>query len=168
MTKIHFDVNDAGLRRSLLGETMAEALQALGPDEPARWGRMTAQQMVEHLLWAVEMSTGRMEIRCPVPEEQQARMRKFLYKNMPMPREFENPLLVGGLPALRYPGLPQAAAALADEARRFLESAEAAPPPRVHPVFGAIGHEEWSRAHFKHACHHLMQFGLLEVEMEPR
>ena len=32
------------------------------------------------------------------------------------------------------------------------------------PRFRVIGVEEWSRTHFKHGCHHLMQFGLIEVD----
>ena len=34
--------------------------------------------------------------------------------------------------------------------------------PAVHPTFGPLAAEEWSRSHFKHVYHHLLQFGLLE------
>ena len=36
----------------------------------------------------------------------------------------------------------------------------------MHPIFGPISLEEWGRTHYKHGVHHLLQFGLLEVEAE--
>jgi oxepin-CoA hydrolase/3-oxo-5,6-dehydrosuberyl-CoA semialdehyde dehydrogenase len=166
---IHFDVDDAALRDEFLRTILGEALASLQPQEPPRWGAMAAQEMVEHLLWSVELSTGRAQADCPIPEEQWGRMRTFLYKNAPMPHEFMNPLLTDGLPPLRYPGLPQATAALEAEAKRFLEqAARGSAATHQHPVFGPIGDEEWSRAHFKHGCHHLQQFGLIETVFPPR
>jgi hypothetical protein len=32
----------------------------------------------------------------------------------------------------------------------------------MHPLFGPIGAEEWTRVHFKHAYHHLLQFALID------
>jgi hypothetical protein len=48
---------------------------------------------------------------------------------------------------------------------RFLEHSRTQPDTRhTHPIFGPIDPEGWSRTHFKHGCHHLLQFGLIEVE----
>jgi hypothetical protein len=35
---------------------------------------------------------------------------------------------------------------------------------RPFEVNGALAHDEWHRAHYKHAYHHLLQFGLIEAE----
>ena len=59
MKSIPFDVNDAELRAAFLGPLMAESLARLRADDPPRWGAMTAQQMVEHLEWVFDASTGR-------------------------------------------------------------------------------------------------------------
>jgi hypothetical protein len=32
----------------------------------------------------------------------------------------------------------------------------------THPLFGPIGHDDWSRTHDKHRYHHLLQSGLVE------
>jgi oxepin-CoA hydrolase / 3-oxo-5,6-dehydrosuberyl-CoA semialdehyde dehydrogenase len=165
MKTIRFDVNDPALREAFLGRQMGEALASLQPSDPPRWGKMTALQMVEHLLWSLELSTGRTRIECPLSQEKQERAKAFLHDNRPMMHEFMNPLLKDGLPALRHASLAEAAAALQQEAGRFLDQARRDPGAvHTHPVFGPLGLEEWSRSHFKHGCHHLLQFGLVDVE----
>ena len=163
MTTLPFDVNDPAVRDEFFRVHLAPALSALDVGTPARWGGMTAQQMVEHLAWGFEISTGRATVECPVPEARRERYKTFLGDNTPMMHEFRNPLLAGGLPPLRYPGLAEARAALATEVDRFLDHERAAPGAvYTHPVFGPLTIEEWSRAHFKHAYHHLLQFGLIQ------
>jgi oxepin-CoA hydrolase/3-oxo-5,6-dehydrosuberyl-CoA semialdehyde dehydrogenase len=165
MTKVIFDVDDASLRDTFLRTFFFGALDALRPETPALWGRLTAQQMVEHLIWTFEVSTGRVVLECPYPEDQRERMKPFLYHNRPTPHEFMNPALRDGLPQLRSPDLRAARMALMTEVDRFLEHARTRPDSRhTHPIFGPVGVEEWSRTHFKHGCHHLQQFGLIEVE----
>jgi hypothetical protein len=79
-----------------------------------------------------------------------------------------NPLLKEGLPPLRFSSLGEAKKALMAEVDRFIIHSRDEPEAvHVHPIFGAIGMEEWSRTHFKHAAHHLAQFGLLELEPVP-
>jgi DinB family protein len=163
MTTIMFDVNDPQLRQAFFRHLLPDALAALQDDSQPRWGQMTAQQMVEHLAWVFELSTGRADVDCLVPETRRERMKAFLYDNTPMRHEFMNPALAAGLPPLRHPGLAEARAALSLEVDRFLDQCRARPSAtHTHPVFGPIGAEEWARSHFKHAYHHLLQFGLIE------
>jgi oxepin-CoA hydrolase/3-oxo-5,6-dehydrosuberyl-CoA semialdehyde dehydrogenase len=165
MGRSRFDVNDAELRDSFLRFGIVAALAGLAETSEARWGRMTAQEMVEHLTWAFELSTGQAETECTVPAAEPPRLKGFLYHNRPTQREFMNPALASGLPALRYGSLTEAKAALDRELKRFLEESPARPERfYIHPIFGPIGYEEWHRTHFKHTYHHLHQFGLLEEE----
>jgi hypothetical protein len=163
MPVIPFNVNDAHLRREFLGITQFEALAALTTAAAPAWGAMTAQQMVEHLLWAVEMSTGTIEAPCVVPEMLRQRARGFLAGDMHTPHHFGHPLLSGGLPALRFDSVASAVGALRAETDRFLvqwrDDSDAA---FTHPVFGTLAMDDWSRSHFKHSFHHLLQFGLIE------
>ena len=161
MRTIRFDVNDPAVRDGFFRDELVRALAALQEGAPARWGAMTAQQMVEHLAWGFELSTGRAAVECTVPEARRERYKAFLHDNTPMMHEFRNPALVAGLPPLRHPDLERAKAALAVEVRRFLDYAGAA-ARHTHPVFGPLTAEEWSRAHFKHAYHHLLQFDLVD------
>ena len=144
MATIRFDVNDPDLQGSFLGQLFLDALAALRDDTPPRWGKMTAQQMVEHLMWGFELSTGQAQVECPIPEERRVRMKGFLYHNRPSPHDFMNPALAGGLPPLRYARLAEAKAALRVEVDRFLDHLRAnTGAVHTHPVFGPIGVEEW-------------------------
>jgi transcriptional regulator of NAD metabolism len=59
-------------------------------------------------------------------------------------------------------GLDEARTAMERELERFLEQQARAPEvTHTHPIFGEITAEEWSRTHYKHAQHHLLQFGLI-------
>lgn len=168
MMKVRFDVNDAPGRNALLRDVLPGALEPLRADQTPKWGGMAPQQMVEHLLWAFEASTGIIEVPCPTPEERRAQVRPFLSNNRAMPISFENPLLKDGLPALRFPTLSIATAALIEAARTFLRLEESEPEvKRTHPLFGPLNAEGWSRLHFKHVVHHFLQFGLIEVEEVP-
>ena len=157
-----FDVNDAALRAAFLREGLPAALAALSPDAQPAWGAMAAQQMVEHLAWTFEVSTGRVRVVCPFPLEKQQRYKAFLFDNTATPRGVPNPEHAAGLPALRRPSLVEARLMLEQEVERFLEQLARDPGARsTHPIFGDITTEEWSRTHYKHAHHHLLQFGLI-------
>jgi len=161
--KLPFDVNDDALRDAFLSHELIAALGGLTTAATARWGHMTAQQMVEHLLWAFECSTGRARVDCPVPESERERIKGFLYSNRPTPREFMNPALESGLPPLRFADVEGARRALGAEIGRFMDHvADRIDTLHVHPIFGPLGVDDWARTHYKHGHHHLLQFGLIE------
>jgi oxepin-CoA hydrolase/3-oxo-5,6-dehydrosuberyl-CoA semialdehyde dehydrogenase len=166
--RLPFDVNDAAVREAFLCHHLLAVLDGLTEASPARWGRMTAHQMVEHLLWAFECSTGRVKVECPTPAAARERLKRFLYHNRPTPRDFMNSALAAGLPALRFAGLDGARSALGAEIGRFVDHVnDGAQPRHTHPIFGPLGVEEWARTHYKHGYHHLLQFGLLEAPEGP-
>jgi oxepin-CoA hydrolase/3-oxo-5,6-dehydrosuberyl-CoA semialdehyde dehydrogenase len=153
-----YDVNDAVLRDTFLRREFPLAVATLSEASRAEWGRMSAQQMVEHLIWALDLSLGRVTVACYTPEEDLPRYKRFLLSNRPSPREFMNPALTTGLPALRFDSLEAAKAALREALERFLDGSHDS--LHMHPVFGPLSHEEWHRMHYKHFHHHLEQFGL--------
>jgi oxepin-CoA hydrolase/3-oxo-5,6-dehydrosuberyl-CoA semialdehyde dehydrogenase len=165
MIVVPMTVDDAAVRETFLRETMHRALAELKADTRPQWGRMNAQQMVEHLLWSVRGSTGAMVFPVKTPEQLLERAKRFLYHDRQTPQDFMNPLLTEGLPPLEYPDLPSAVAALSAEMQRFLEMRVKDPEAvRPHPIFGPLKPEEWERSHFKHCHHHLGQFGVIEAE----
>jgi hypothetical protein len=123
---------------------------------------MRPQEMIEHLIWAFELSTGQARTECLVPEAEVPPTKKFLYDNRPTPHEFMNPALAAGLPPLRYGSLREAARALARELERFINGPRSGEQLYTHPILGPIGYDEWHRTHYKHTYHHLLQFGLIE------
>jgi hypothetical protein len=162
MATSRFDVNDPELRESFLRYEIVEAIERLDDAASPHWGRMRPQQMVEHLLWALDLSTGRASTQCFAKGEEVPRLKAFLKSSRPTPREFMNPALVGGLPPLRYGNLGEAKAALRRGLERFLDGPRSPEKMYTHPLFGPVGYDEWHRTHYKHAYHHLLQFGLIE------
>jgi oxepin-CoA hydrolase/3-oxo-5,6-dehydrosuberyl-CoA semialdehyde dehydrogenase len=163
MAIIRFDVNDPLLRETFIRDLLLDTLAGLRDDATPRWGKMTARQMVEHLEWTFDVSTGRAHVECHLPEAKRDRMKVWLHDNRPSPPGFMNPALVEGLPPLRHGGLTEARLALRAAVDRFFDQAAAYPGAiHTHPVFGPLRVEQWSRTHFKHGYHHLVQFGLIE------
>jgi len=162
MANRRFDINDAELRESFLRHEVVPLALGLSEASSPRWGRMRPQEMIEHLIWAFELSTGQARTECPVPAAEVPRMKKFLYDNRPTPREFMNPALAAGLPPLRYGSLREAIRALARELGCFIDGPRSSGQLYTHPIFGPIGYDEWHRTHYKHTYHHLLQFGLIE------
>jgi hypothetical protein len=68
MAGSRLDIKDAELRESFLQHEVVQAVERLGQASVPRWGRMHPQQMVEHFIWASELSTGQARTECPVPE----------------------------------------------------------------------------------------------------
>jgi hypothetical protein len=159
---VRFDVNDTELREAFLNRHFYDALESLSTDSLPQWGDMSAQHMVEHLLWAFMCSTGEITVPCRTPENLLDRIRRFLYDNRSTPRGFKNPLLGPAPPALHFKSLGDAVTALNQDVIRFTGHMLEEPLAiHVHPIFGPLGAEEWQRAHFKHCYHHLLQFGLI-------
>ena len=140
MIAIPFDVNDRGLREALFHHLLSDAVEDLAEDVQPLWGNMTAQHMVEHLVWAFELSIGTAEVACHTPPHLVGRAKRFLYDTRPTPHEFRNPLLGESPPAFRYGTMTEAKAALQQETMRFLHHFREHPEAvHVHPLFGPLG-----------------------------
>ena len=162
MISIPFDVNDSKLRESFFNHIFIDAIAVLTEQTQPLWGNMTAQHMVEHVIWAFQCSTGKLNVACHTPENLLERAKRFLYDNRQTPHCFKNPLLGEIPPALQLSSLKEAKHVLEEELALFLKHFQEHPDRKhVHPIFGSLGTEEWQRSHFKHCFHHLLQFGLI-------
>lgn len=162
MIIIPFDVNDYEVRQDFLKNVLMNAIGHLTEKTQPLWGKMTSQQMVEHLIWAFELSTGKSEISCNLPTDLLEKRKKFLFNNQPTPHEVPNPELERGLPPDRFANLYEARKILEGEVNAFLKLLSEKPVAAYdHPIFGKLNMEEWERAHYKHGYHHLLQFGLV-------
>jgi len=159
---IIFDVDDENLRNDLFNFTLPEAIEYLEGTMNPQWGQMTAQQMLEHLIWNFEIATGKITVSCGYPEAVSERFKSFIFNNNPTPREFKNPLLVNSLPALRFENLTAARKELNIGIKKFIEHYQSSSDiKRIHPVFGLLSMDEWHRNIYKHCIHHLLQFDLI-------
>lgn len=162
MIEVPFDVNDAAARKIFLSRTLMDTITGITGERQPQWGRMSAQNMVEHLFWTFEVSIGKVAVECVTPEKLLERLKRFLYVNVPMQHDFRNPALGEDPPELRFAGLAESESALRGALDEYFGYFANRPEAvEMHPVFGPLGAEEWERAHFKHCYHHLLQFGLI-------
>ncbi len=134
-------------------------LQAVAPDSRARWGRMTAHEMMCHLGDAFRMALGEKPVRC-VDRLVSRTLVKWiaLYTPLRWPP---------GIPTLREidpqrdgtrPGdFAQDTAAVGALMERV--AARQAFDGSPHPLFGTMSAAAWFRWGYVHTDHHLRQFG---------
>lgn len=129
------------------------------------WGKMTAQQMLEHLEITLLYSIGEPEVeKCFTPEEHLEKYQDSLYNHRKMPKDFPAPFLPedGTLPELKYKNLEQAKEKFLENLQKYQiyyrENPEA---EHLHFVFGKLNKEMMELMHRKHFTHHFEQFGLL-------
>ncbi len=146
------------LRTKLVGY-----LQRLDPATPALWGKMSVQQMIEHYAGdAVRNANGRLKTNEMVtPPENLERMREFMMSDKPFKENTKNPLMAEEPVQPRYQTVQAAIGALQQELIYFFEAFEKNPQLVTrNPFFGDLNFEQNVQLLYKHAIHHLKQFGI--------
>jgi len=142
-------------------EILLQRLQNLTLQSEAKFGILTPQHMLEHLIITLKLSSGRIPIPSFEPNEKQlARKQALLFTDMPFPQGIKAPGLPDTLLELRFPDLETAKSALIAgyDAYQHLFK-ENSTLQTLHPGFGLLNYEEWELFHAKHIDHHLGQFG---------
>lgn len=145
------------LRRRLL-----PLLRSIPLETPPRWGKMTLQQMVEHLSDMFRIASGRLQYPSLVtPQENLPKMLEFLLSEKPFRENTVNPLLPETPAPVRTGSMDEALAELGEEVQHFFAVFEANPHlTTLNPFFGSLNFEENVQLLHKHAGHHLRQFGV--------
>lgn len=138
-------------------------LQQLDPATPPRWGKMSVQQMIEHFTEdAVRVANGHRKFdNIVTPPEKLPRMQEFMMSDKPFKENTKNPLLPEEPAPLRHATVQAAIGALHQELIYFFEVFE-----KDHqfvtrnPIFGDLTFEQSVQLLYKHALHHLRQFGV--------
>jgi hypothetical protein len=145
------DINDR--------KTLRKALANLQPETKPVWGKMTAQQMVEHLIEQVEYANGKKVATLDVPPEDAEKGKQaWVYSDIEIPRNvFLKVLSINYL----YPNLQTAIEHLFTELEGFDEYFGTPGATIIHGGFGPLNYAEWLLWHGKHFTHHLKQFGLI-------
>ena len=123
---------------------------------------MTAHHMVEHLILSLQMSNGKLNVKCISQPENLPALKRFLLGERPLPKEYMNPYIGPDLLSLKFSDLNEARLELENEINNYDNFFESNPDTKtVHVTFGDLNKEEWDRFHSKHFTHHLEQFNLL-------
>lgn len=139
-----------------------EKIILLGANTKPLWGKMTSQHMVEHLILAMRMSTGKIKLECFNPPEKLPALKRFLMSSRPLPKLFVNPAIGENLLPLKYTSLEEAKKILKQEITDYLKYFELNPEVKtINVTFGELNKDEWDIFHQKHFAHHFSQFGLI-------
>lgn len=157
--------NEIFIPTSFSLEEVPQYLESLTEESQPRWGRMNAQQMVEHLISTLRISNGKTDpAKVPVftPEDRLPAYREFLFSDKPFAENIPNPVFEKGIPPLRCADLATAKERLVQELQDFFaffaENTEKTAP---HPFFGHLDFHGWEAFQRKHISHHFRQFGLI-------
>lgn len=135
---------------------LEDRLRRLSPGEPARWGRMSALQMVAHLVDALHMALGDLPVE---PKKLPIRfppLKQLVLYVLPFPKGAPTaPELLMRRPEAWETELTR----LQTLVDRFGAADRAATWP-VHPAFGRLSGSAWGVLVYRHMDHHLRQFGV--------
>ena len=143
-------------------ELYKSRLANLEQETPAKFGKMTPQHMVEHLILTVKISYERIKIPEFEPSEKLlAQKQALLFTDIPFPLGVRAPGMEEGLLQLKFPNLGNAKEELQKSLDAFEEYFIQNPNKlTVHPRFGKLSFTEWKLFHPKHFEHHFNQFGI--------
>ena len=137
-------------------------LRQVPSDTHPLWGKMTLQQMVEHFSDSVRIAAGKTAYTNIVtPEEHLDKMRSFLVSEKPFRENTLNPLMPEVPAPVRNRSAEEALSELKAELADFFDVFERNPIKATrNPIFGDLNFEENVQLLYKHALHHLKQFGI--------
>lgn len=128
----------------------------------AAWGKMNLQQMVEHFAEAVKIASGKIKIdKVLTPPENIEKMQAFLATDKPFRQNTPNPLMPEVPPPVLHSQYEAAVKALQEELDYFFEVFRSGLTQTRNPFFGDLNYEQNVQLLYKHALHHLRQFGLV-------
>ncbi|MES2619205.1 MAG: DUF1569 domain-containing protein [Bacteroidota bacterium] len=138
-------------------------LTNLKADAEPLFGKLSPQQMVEHLYGTVMLSNGNYPENFCIGESEAVRLREdIIISANDFPMELKAPLMGEEPPATETCSLPQAIERLKEELEAFdnyfAQNKDAKP---MNPITGALDRDEWIVFHNKHFTHHFKQYNLL-------
>ena len=148
-------LSDADVKSEIL-----QRIAKLQHGAPARWGRMSASQMICHVSDAFRLSMGE-KSATPATSVFHRTVLKWgaLYFPLQWPKGFrtrpEMEQGAGGTPPSEFNCDRDTLIALIE---RFSSSSRDF-QWEVHPIFGGLSYGEWMRWGYLHSDHHLRQFG---------
>ncbi len=139
-----------------------ELLPSLSEDATPKWGKMNAQQMIEHVTDFFKVSTQKISFPLVTPVEYLPKTKAFLLSDKEFRENTKAPVLPEEPFAVKHASLENAIAELKEEVAAFFTFFHHNETTiTLHPVFGELNFEEWILLHYKHVVHHCKQFGLL-------
>jgi hypothetical protein len=137
-------------------------LRGLPTETQGVWGKMTVQQMIEHFAESVRIASGKMvHADILTPPEHLDKMRSFLESDKPFRENTKNALMPEVPAPVRNPSIANAVKELKEEIDFFFTVFEKNNLQTTrNPFFGDLNFDLNIHLLYKHAVHHLKQFGV--------
>lgn len=151
-------------KRDFLLNEFPKLLKSLSPNSERRFGLMTPQHMLEHLIWAIKSSAKKFEgERENPPSKRHLGFQKFIQKGAILEHK-PSDKTAEDLPVLRYASFEEAVAHIPEATQRFYDFWDANPTYIPYGFFmGEMQFEDLELFHLNHVRFHLWQFSLMEV-----
>lgn len=139
---------------SSYASTLKSRVQKLKPDSARRWGKMSIDQMLQHVNRGLEMALGR-RTAAPAKTPLPPTLMRMIVLNMPWPKGAPTlPELLVTVPC-SFEAEQTQCVRLIDE----ISAKTVKEPWPDHAAFGTMSGTQWSQLMAKHVDHHLKQFG---------
>jgi hypothetical protein len=149
-------------KAAFLQTQFTSLLSQISSDTLPAWGKMTLQQMIEHFSDAVRIASGKTEQKeILTPAGNIPKMQEFLASDKPFKENTLNPLMPEVPVPVRNKSIELALAELQEEINYFFMVFEKNPHQLTrNPFFGDLNYPQNVQLLYKHAQHHLRQFGI--------
>ena len=149
-------------KEKFIKEEFTSLLKKLSSEQKGSWGKMNAQQMVEHMSYAFRVASGKHSENAQYNEEITQKGYNFIMTEKPFRENTPNKLLSDEPSPLKNANMNEAIAELQKEIDDFFSAYSANAEMRtVNPFFGNLNWEEQVQLLHKHTTHHAKQFGLV-------
>lgn len=151
------------IKEKFLSETWFEYLNSLTGKEKPLWGKLSAQGMIEHMADSVAIAYGKQKLELQTPVELVEKAKAFAMSDKEFKPNTKNSLMSEEPAPLRHDNIKDAIQELHEEVSAFFSFYQHQPQAIVtNPFFGDMNYKEWVHLLYKHARHHLKQFGHIE------
>jgi len=132
----------------------------LSAKQLGKWGKMNAQQMIEHFSDSVKIASGKTSFPLQTPSERLEAVQNFVKSDKQFRENTPNNLISDEPPSVRNETIEKAVSELEKEIEDFYALFHHHPDKIVqNPFFGDLNFELWQKLLAKHALHHSKQFG---------
>ena len=126
------------------------------------FGKMNAQQMIEHLSTVTQIANGNWVVDVFISDEKTARRKPFLDTENELQLGFRSSFLADEPNVLKFATIDLAIDDLINQIKAFVQVFENDKNRTiVHPFFGTLDFEYWKKFQVKHFTHHFKQFELI-------
>lgn len=138
-------------------------LKKLNGTETPLWGKMNAQQMIEHMGDAFRWASGKDNLTILTPAERLPATYAFMMSEKDFKPETKNALMSETPSPVRTASMEKAVERIENKIAEFENfwKDKSETEKIVNPFFGNLNFEEQVQLLHKHSLHHLRQFGLI-------